>query len=73
MKNKLNKFFFQFVLLLMLFGVSASAIVPYTTYTYDVSGTSASEINHFYYPTQKGASPAGIDFVYRFSEAYINK
>ena len=42
-------------------------------YTYDVSGTSASEINHFYYPTQKGASPAGIDFVYRFSEAYINK
>ena len=38
MKNKLNKFFFQFVLLLMLFGVSASAIVPYTTYTYDVSG-----------------------------------
>lgn len=38
MKNKLNKFFFQFVLLLMLFGVSASAIVPYTTYTHDVNG-----------------------------------
>ncbi|MFR4236229.1 MAG: DUF5074 domain-containing protein [Alistipes onderdonkii] len=53
--------------------VGKSSYVDSNIYTYDVSGTSASEINHFYYPTQKGASPAGIDFVYRFSEAYINK
>lgn len=57
----------------MCCGRQCRAYVDSNIYTYDVSGTSASEINHFYYPTQKGASPAGIDFVYRFSEAYINK
>ena len=53
--------------------VGKSSYVDSNIYTYNVSGASASEINHLSYPTQKGASPAGIDFAYRFSEAYINK
>ena len=39
----------------------------------DVSG-SKPEINRLYeYNTQKGASPAGIDFAYRFTPEWINK
>ena len=38
MKNKLARIFFLTVCLLMIFSVSAAAIVPYTTYTYNVDG-----------------------------------
>lgn len=38
MKKKLARIFFLTVCLLMILSVSAGAIVPYTTYTYNVSG-----------------------------------
>lgn len=53
--------------------------VPKSTYTdsdiyvYDVSGTVAVEKYHFHYSSMKRASPAGIDFAYRFGSEWINK
>lgn len=52
--------------------VGKSSYVDSNIFVYDVSGTSAIEEKNFSYPTQKGASPAGIDFVYRFTTQYIN-
>ncbi|MEG1621811.1 MAG: PL29 family lyase N-terminal domain-containing protein [Alistipes sp.] len=53
--------------------VGRSSYVDSNIYIYDVTGASATEEKHFAYPTQKGASPAGIDFAYRFSQEYINR
>ena len=39
-------------------------------HVYDVSRSDAAEIGSFY---QRKASPAGVDFAYRFSEEWINK
>lgn len=44
-----------------------------TVYLFDASGTSPALENTYVYPTQMGASPAGIDFGYRFTEEWINK
>lgn len=53
--------------------VGKSSYVDSNIYTYDVSGASSIQKQVFRYPTQKGASPAGIDFTYRFTTEYINK
>lgn len=43
-------------------------------YLYDTTTSPATEINNpFHYPTQKGASTAGIDFAYRFTPEFIKK
>ncbi|HJD91282.1 hypothetical protein [Bacteroides coprosuis] len=50
-----------------------STYVDSKIFVMDVSG-SKPEINRSYeYNTQKGASPAGIDFAYRFTPEWINK
>lgn len=50
-----------------------SSYVDSKIFVMDVSG-SKPEINRLYeYNTQKGASPAGIDFAYRFTPEWINK
>ena len=51
MKNKLARIFFLTVCLLMIFSVSAAAIVPYTTYTYNVDGMQQNS-PHAYVPQQ---------------------
>lgn len=53
--------------------VGKSSYIDSNIYTFDVSGITASQKQMFTYPTQKGASPAGIDFAYRFSTEYIDK
>lgn len=53
--------------------VGTSSYIDSNIYIYDVTGAAGTEDTHFAYPTQKGASPAGIDFAYRFTEEYINK
>lgn len=51
MKKKLARIFFLTVCLLMILSVSAGAIVPYTTYTYNVSGIQQNS-PHAYVPQQ---------------------
>ena len=51
MKKKLARIFFLTVCLLMILSVSAGAIVPYTTYTYNVSGVQQNS-PHAYVPQQ---------------------
>lgn len=53
--------------------VGTSDFISSKINVFDTSATPAKELKKFSYPTQKGASPAGIDFTYRFSEEYINK
>lgn len=53
--------------------VGKSSYVDSNIYVLDVSGATATEDQKISYPTQKGASPAGVDFAYRFTEAYTNK
>lgn len=53
--------------------VGKSSYVDSNIYIFDVSGITPSQIQQFHYPTQKGASPAGIDFAYRFTPEYIDK
>lgn len=52
--------------------VGKSNYITTDIYQYDVTNT-ATEVGHFYYGAQKYASPAGIDFAYRFTDAYINR
>lgn len=42
-------------------------------YVYNIEGSQTHQIRHMRYGGQKGASPAGIDFGYRFSDEFINK
>lgn len=53
--------------------VGKSSYVDSNIYVYDVSGSSPSQKQMYTYPTQKGASPAGVDFTYRFTEEFITK
>lgn len=54
--------------------VGKSDYVSSDIYRYNVSQTgSVVEIGHINYGSRKWASPAGIDFAYRFTQAYINK
>lgn len=43
------------------------------TYVYDVTKVPAVLKKNFHYGNREGASPAGVDFTYRFSEEWINK
>ncbi|HHU26760.1 MAG TPA: DUF5074 domain-containing protein [Bacteroidales bacterium] len=48
----------------------------YTTgdiYVFDVSAATPVMEKNYHYSTSMGASPAGVDFAYRFSEKWINK
>ena len=50
MKNRITRFILASLAIILLFGtVSAGAIVPYTSYTYDVSG-SMQRSPHAYVP-----------------------
>ena len=40
---------------------------------YDVSGASPVQESRFFYSAQKGASPAGIDFAYRYTSEWLGK
>ena len=53
--------------------VGQSTYVNSDIYVYDISSGTPTEKSHFKYNSQRGASPAGIDFVYRFSDEWINK
>lgn len=53
--------------------VGRSSYVDSSIYVFDVSGSSPSQEQIYSYPTQKGASPAGMDFAYRFTSEYISK
>ncbi|WP_295912589.1 DUF5074 domain-containing protein [uncultured Alistipes sp.] len=50
--------------------VGKSTYTQSAIHVYDVSLNTAQEVDSFY---QKKASPAGVDFAYRFSEEWINK
>lgn len=53
--------------------VAKSTYVSSTIHVFDVTGASAKEEKRYSYPTQKGASPAGVDFAYRFTSKFIEK
>lgn len=53
--------------------VGKSSYIDSNIYVYNVSGQSPLQEQMFSYPTQKGASPASIDFAYRFTPEYLNK
>lgn len=53
--------------------VAASDFISSDIYVYDTKSNSPAELRHFKYPSQKGASPAGVDFAYRFSKEFIDK
>ncbi len=42
-------------------------------FVYNVTVTPLKEIKKYHYPTQRGASTAGIDFAYRFTPEFVNK
>ena len=50
--------------------VGKSTYTQGAVHVYDVSRSDALEFSSFY---QKKASPAGVDFAYRFSDEWINK
>ena len=50
--------------------VGKSSYTNSRIHVYDVSRSDALEFSSFY---QKKASPAGVDFAYRFSDEWINK
>ena len=50
--------------------VGKSTYTQSAVHVYDVSRSDALEFSSFY---QKKASPAGVDFAYRFSDEWINK
>lgn len=53
--------------------VATSSYVDSKIYVYDVSGDKPQQKSSFLYKTQMGASPAGVDFTYRFSTEWVNK
>lgn len=53
--------------------VATSSYVDSKIYVYDVSGDKPQQKSSFHYKTQMGASPAGVDFTYRFSTEWVNK
>ena len=53
--------------------VATSSYVDSKVFVYDVSGDVPQEKSNFRYRTQMGASPAGVDFTYRFSPEWVNK
>ena len=53
--------------------VATSSYVDSQVFVYDVSGDMPQEKSSFRYKTQMGASPAGVDFTYRFSPEWVNK
>lgn len=53
--------------------VGVSSYTDSSIYVYDVSGSTPTQENKFIYSTQNEASPAGVDFTYRFSTEYINR
>ena len=50
--------------------VGKSTYTQSAVHVYDVSRSDALEFSSFY---QKKASPAGVDFAYRFSDEWINR
>lgn len=50
-----------------------AAYVDSDIFEYDVTVDPIKQLNKYHYPTQRGASTAGIDFAYRFSDEFINK
>ena len=53
--------------------VATSSYIDSKIYVYDVSGDKPQQKSSFQYKTQMGASPAGVDFTYRFSTEWVNK
>lgn len=53
--------------------VGKSTFVTSTIHVYDTTGDVPVQEQIYSYATQKGASPAGVDFTYRFMPEYINK
>lgn len=53
--------------------VGKSTFVTSDIYVYDVSGAAPVQEQKYAYTTQKGASPAGVDFAYRFTQEYLDK
>lgn len=43
------------------------------TYVYDVTKVPAKQEKNFHYSNREGASPAGVDFSYRFTKEWIDK
>lgn len=53
--------------------VATSSYVDSQVFVYDVSGDMPHQKSSFRYKTQMGASPAAIDFTYRFSTEWVNR
>ena len=53
--------------------VGMSNYVSSNICVYDVSGASPVQESRFFYSAQKGASPAGIDFAYRYTSEWLGK
>lgn len=53
--------------------VGKSTFVTSDICVYDVSGAAPTQEQKYAYTTQKGASPAGVDFAYRFTQEYLDK
>lgn len=53
--------------------VGQSTYVNSDIYVYDISSGTPTEKSHFKYNSQRGGHPAGISFVYRFSDEWSNK